>query len=208
MIETSEAQARPRQILAIAGSLRRDSFNRRLLQAAAAMAPSGLRITLDDGIGALPLFNEDIELAMSAEGPVRALRERVAAADALLIATPEYNQSIPGVLKNAIDWLSRPAPDRDVLSGKLVAVIGATAGRWGTRLAQAALRQTLFATESIVLPAPPIYLAGGDGAFDAQGALADPSARESLAQLLIFLDRRLPAPDPQNTAELADAYCA
>src|SRR5581483_11429227 len=90
---------------------------------------------------ALPLFDEDLEPAtLGGPDAVRQLRAQVAAGDGLLIATPEYNQSLPGVLKNAIDWLSRPWPD-EVLAGKPVAVIGASSGRWGARLAQAALRQ-------------------------------------------------------------------
>jgi len=181
------------KILAIAGSLRRDSFNRQLLHAARAMAPSDLHIGIEDGIGALPLFNEDIEQDMLHDSPVSALRARVDEADALLIATPEYNQSMPGVLKNAIDWLSRGAPDRAVLTNKRIAVIGATAGRWGTRLAQAALRQTLFATDSIVLAAPALYLGGAEAVFDAEGKLRDEPTRESLAGVLKFLAEELRA---------------
>jgi chromate reductase len=173
----------PRTVLAIAGSLRRGSFNRQLLDAAAACVPDGMRIKHYEGLGTLPLFDEDIEQAALGAGTVRALRDEVVAADALLIATPEYNQSIPGVLKNALDWLSRPAPD-EVLAGKPVALIGASAGRWGTRLAQAALRQVLFATESHVVTGPALYLANARAAFDADGCLTDFSARESLRQVL------------------------
>ena len=178
-------------ILAIPGSLRRDSLNRRLLQAAASLAPATMRIRLYDDLAAMPLFNEDTEARMQAAGPVRTLRDAVAAADGLLIATPEYNQSMPGVLKNAIDWLSRPAPE-EVLVGKPVAVIGATAGRWGTRLAQAALRQTLFATEAIVLPGPALYLAGGSDAFDEAG-LADAAQRATLRNVLDGLGAQVAA---------------
>jgi len=179
------------KILAIAGSLRRDSFNRQLLHAARAMAPSGLHIHIEEGIGALPLFDEDIEQDMLHDSPVSALRARVDEADALLIATPEYNHSMPGVLKNAIDWLSRGAPDRTVLTNKRIAVIGATAGRWGTRLAQAALRQTLFATDSIVLAAPGLYLGGAEAVFDAEGNLRDEGVRESLSGIVNFLEENL-----------------
>ncbi|HEY0685092.1 MAG TPA: NADPH-dependent FMN reductase [Steroidobacter sp.] len=174
-------------VLAIAGSLRRNSFNRRLLQAAMACAPEGLHIQVYEGLGSLPMFDEDIEATELAAGPVRGLHDQVASASALLIATPEYNQSMPGVLKNAIDWLSRPGPN-EVLVGKPVALIGASAGRWGTRLAQAALRQVLFATEACVLTGPALYLANAHSAFDAEGRLTDPSALASLRQVLSALN--------------------
>jgi chromate reductase len=174
------------QVLAMAGSLRRESLNRRLIESAAAGAPDDVRVSLYDGLGDLPLFNEDKEASAFASGPVRELCEKVANADALLISTPEYNHSIPGVLKNAIDWLSRPLAG-EVLVGKPVALAGATAGSWGTRLAQAALRQTLFATESLVLPGPPLYLAQADKAFDANGRLTDERTRRALQQILSAL---------------------
>ena len=151
-----------------------------------------MRVQFYERLGALPLFDQDCELAALAAGPVRHLREQVASASALLIATPEYNQSMPGVLKNAIDWLSRPAPD-EVLVGKPIALIGASAGRWGTRLAQAALRQVLFATESIVLTGPALYLATAEAAFDAGGHLTDPAALGSLRQVLLELDKLIEA---------------
>lgn len=141
------------RVVGIAGSLRRQSFNRALLHIAAERAPNGMSIEIDDELRSIPLFDEDLE-ASGEPDPVRRLRETVVAANGVLIATPEYNQSMPGVLKNAIDWLSR----RDALVGKRVAVTGVTAGRWGTRLAQAALRQTLTATEAVVMPAPALYL--------------------------------------------------
>ena len=115
------------------------------------------------------MFDEDIEQEASAEGPVADLRRMVKTADGLLFSTPEYNQSIPGVLKNIVDWLSRD----DSLVDKPVAVIGATAGRWGTRLAQSTLRHVLYATESRVMPAPTLFLAEADRAFDPHGRLID-----------------------------------
>lgn len=187
-----------RYVLAIAGSLRRDSFNRRLLDAAAACAPEGMRIQTYDHLGTLPMFDQDCERAAFAAGPVRDLRDQVASASALLIATPEYNQSMPGVLKNAIDWLSRPAPD-EVLVGKPIALIGATAGRWGTRLAQAALRQVLFATESSVLTGPALYLANAAAAFDSRGKLTDSTALGSLRQVLLGLNKLIEA-QPESEA--------
>lgn len=148
--------------LAIAGSLRRGSLNRRLLEHAAALAPPELRVVVHPGLGDLPPFDEDLEPGPAA---VAELRRAVAAADGVLLATPEYNQSFPGVLKNAIDWLSRAAPD-EPLAGKPVALVGATAGRWGTRLAQAGLRPVLAATGALVLPAPMLFVADGERGLD------------------------------------------
>jgi len=178
-----EAAGGPSRVMAIAGSLRRDSLNRRLIEAAADCAPEGIEVCVYRGLGELPPFNQDLETGAFAAGPVRELCEQVAAAQGLLIATPEYNHSVPGVLKNAIDWLSRPSAGA-VLAGKPVAVVGASGGRWGTRLAQAAVRQALFATESLLVTAPALYLAQTDGPFDASGHLADEAARSALRQIL------------------------
>ena len=171
-------------ILALSGSIRAGSLNRLLLQAAVEIAPAGMTLRIAESLDSIPLYSEDREHS-GAPGfaAVLRLREEVARADGLLIATPEYNQSIPGVLKNAIDWLSRPLPD-EVLIGKPMAVIGASAGRWGTRLAQAALRQVLYATESPVLPGPALYVREATQLFDTQGRLVDPHTREALAGVL------------------------
>lgn len=180
----SPIAARELRILAIAGSLRRASFNRRLLDAAKSLAPDGMRMDIYPALASIPLFDEDLE-AKTGGGPdaVRGLRAAVARADGLLIATPEYNQSIPGVLKNVIDWLSRPAPV-EVLVGKPVAILGATSGRWGTRLAQAALRQVLTATECVVMPTPSLFVRDAESLFDAGGALRDANTIASLRSLL------------------------
>ena len=177
-------------ILAIPGSLRRGSFNRLLLQAAVERAPAGMEIHLYDGLASLPLFDADLESDTGGRGPqpVCDLRTAVAAADGLLIATPEYNHSIPGVLKNAIDWLSRPAPE-EVLIGRPVAVIGASSGRWGTRLAQSALRQVLFATESVPLPSPALFVRDAGQVFDAEGRLVDAATGEMLDAVLSAFSR-------------------
>lgn len=173
----------PRRVLAVAGSLRRHSWNRRLLEAAAAAdyAPPGMVVTVYRDLASIPLFSEDLETGGHPEGVGR-LRHELAAADGLLIATPEYNHSFPGVLKNAIDWLSRPPGG--LLEGKPVAVIGATTGAWGTRLAQAALRQVLAATESAVLPGPALYLRSAAAAFDDAGRLAEARTAQALTALL------------------------
>jgi chromate reductase, NAD(P)H dehydrogenase (quinone) len=182
MIETLETN-----ILAIPGSLRAGSWNRRLLEAAAALAPPHVRVELAD-LRPIPFFDEDFESETGGgPEPVRALRGVVAAADAVLFATPEYNHSVPGVLKNAIDWLSRPPGE--VLAGKPVAVIGASTGRWGTRLAQAALRQVLHATEAAVLPSPALFVASAPQLFDDDGRLTDPATARQLAAVLAALSR-------------------
>jgi chromate reductase len=163
------------RILGIAGSLRRGSFNRSLLRAAQEFAA----ISIYDELGQIPLVNEDVDGGAA----VDRLRKTIASADGVLFATPEYNWSIPGVLKNAIDWLS--LPPNQVLIGKAVAIIGATPGRGATRLGQAALRQALTATESIVMPAPALFIQQADKAFDAGGKLIDDAYR---AQLFAVID--------------------
>lgn len=172
------------RILALPGSLRRGSYNRKLLESAVHCAPAGYRVEVFDGLMGVPLFNEDLEAVEPLHHGVRHLRETVAGVDGLLIATPEYNQSIPGVLKNAIDWLSRQLPG-DVLAGKPVAILGASTGRWGTRLAQAALRQTLTATEAQVMPAPMLFIQVARQMFDSDGSLRDAATREALQTLLL-----------------------
>lgn len=171
------------KILAIPGSLRRDSYNRWLLQAAVTRAPAGTLVEVVEDLELIPLFNEDLE--KQAEGDpasVIRLRNRVAEADGLLISTPEYNHSIPGVLKNAIDWLSRG--EAPVLEGKPVAVVGASVGSWGTRLAQAALRQVLNATDCVLLPRQALYVREARKAFDESGNLIDERIERSLTKVL------------------------
>jgi chromate reductase len=176
-----------KHVLGISGSLRRASYNRRLLEAAAECAPRGLAVSIWDDLGSIPSFDADLEVA-TAGGPdsVRRFREQVRSAQGLLIATPEYNWSFPGVLKNAIDWLSRPAPE-EVLVDKPVAVIGASSGKWGTRLAQAALRQVLTATEAAVLPRPALFVREAERLFDPAGRLADQPTLEQLTAVLAAL---------------------
>lgn len=140
-----------------------------------------MAITVYEDLASVPLFSEDLEVGDGPE-PVCRFQREVGAADGLLIATPEYNQSVPGVLKNAVDWLSRP-PER-ALENKPVALIGATPGPWGTRFAQSVLRHVFTATESLVLPHPALYLRDAGAAFDQAGQLADVRARQSLERLL------------------------
>ena len=172
----------PLNVLTVAGSLRAASHNKRLLEAAARLAPATLRLSRYDELGAVPLFNEDVE-AVGLPAGVQKLCQAIRAADGLLVATPEYNQSLPGVLKNAIDWLSRPACN-DVLAGKVVGIIGVTSGQWGTRFAQAALRHVLFATESVIAPGMGLFLRDATRQFDSEGDLRDADTREALARYL------------------------
>ncbi|MFL5604492.1 MAG: NADPH-dependent FMN reductase [Gemmatimonadaceae bacterium] len=185
------------RVLAIPGSLRAGSFNRALVEAAAAQAPAGLTIDVYRELSTIPLFDEDVELATGGgPEPVRLLRARVSAADGVLIATPEYNQSLPGVLKNTIDWLSRASPE-EVLAGKPVAIVGATSGPWGTRLAQSALRHTLYATESLVMPAPTLFVRDAANVFP-DGRLVHDRTREQLSTVLAAFARWIVMADPHR----------
>jgi chromate reductase, NAD(P)H dehydrogenase (quinone) len=179
------------RILGISGSLRRGSHNRELLRAAAAALPPGVDLVEWDGLADLPAFNEDEEKTPAE--PVRALLDLIASADALLIATPEYNASLPGALKNALDWASRPFAS-SVLRGKPSAVIGASTGPFGAVWAQAELRKTLTASGANVVDAElPVGTAAG--AFEADGSLTDPTLSAHLSRLLGELVRAAsPAP--------------
>src|SRR3954466_2998687 len=149
------------RILGISGSLRRGSHNRKLLRAAAAALPPGVDLVEWDGLADLPAFDEDQEKTPAE--PVRAFLDLIASADALLIATPEYNASLPGALKNALDWASRPFPS-NVLKDKPAAVIGASTGLFGAVWAQAEVRKVLKASGAHVLEDElPVGMA--DGAF-------------------------------------------
>lgn len=177
------------RVLAICGSLRRASYNRQLLEAAALSAPQGMRIEPSAPLGSLPLFDEDLEERTGGgPEPLAELRRAVAGADGLLIATPEYNHSFPGALKNALDWLSRPAPE-EVLAGKPVALMGATTGRWGTRLAQSGLRQVLYATGALPMPPPALFVSDAARVFDSAGRLCDGATQEALQELLISFEQ-------------------
>ncbi len=179
--ESRNAGSNSLNVLALAGSLRRDSYNRRLLSSVRAHAREAFSISIFDDLLTVPMFNEDLEADGGPSG-VRQLGAAVAGADALLIATPEYNQGIPGVVTNVLDWLSRGEPD--LLAGKPVGILGATIGPWGTRLAQAALRQSLAACGALVMPAPQIYLRNAADAFDNDGNLTDERARAAVASFL------------------------
>jgi chromate reductase len=139
------------KVLGISGSLRRESHNSALLRAAAERLPAGAELVAYDRLADLPPYDDDVELELHAvPEPVRELRQAILDADAVLIATPEYNHSIPGQLKNALDWASRPA-GKSALNGKPAAVIGASTGMFGAVWAQAELRKVLGAMGGRVL---------------------------------------------------------
>lgn len=173
------------RITAIPGSLRRHSYNHAFAAAAATLAPASMSITVYDDLDTVPLFNEDLE--HPPPPGVARLRTAVAASDGLLFVTPEYNQSVPGVIKNAIDWLSRSEGPAD-LAGKPVTVTGLTTGPWGTRIAQTQLRQILTSTQALVLPSPPLFLPDAETLFDQDRSLTDQTTRRRLHELLLSLD--------------------
>ena len=172
----------PLRIVGIAGSLRAASYNRGLLRAAQNVAPAGMTITICD-LAAIPLYDADVE-ARGDPKPAAELKAAVREADALLIAVPEYNYGMSGVLKNAIDWLSRP-PDRSVLHRKPAALMGASPGMTGTARAQLQLRQTfVFTQTAVMMPPPEILVAYAHEKFDAGGQLTDEDTRARLRSLL------------------------
>jgi chromate reductase len=171
----------PLTFLGISGSLRRLSYNRGLIRAAIELAPPGITVVPYDLID-IPLFNADVEAEGDPE-PVVRFKRAIAAVDGLLIASPEYNHCVPGVLKNAIDWASRPPRD-SVLTGKPVAIMGASTSRGGTARAQAQLRDGLAYTGGLVLPLPEVLVPRAYERFDAESNLVDEETRENVRDLL------------------------
>lgn len=171
------------KVCGIIGSLRKRSFNRGLMNAAIEIGKGeGLDIVLFDRVGDLPLFNEDLESSLPE--PVLALREAISSAEGLLVATPEYNHSIPGVLKNAIDWASRP-PRPIPLADKPVALIGASTGLGASIRAQMHLRGAFVQTGSPVLQKPEILVPHAQKVFDENVNLTDETTREFMRKQLI-----------------------
>jgi chromate reductase, NAD(P)H dehydrogenase (quinone) len=175
------------RILGISGSLRRDSHNTSLLRAAAMSLPSGVELEVYDGLADLPHYNADLDGDPPLESVAR-LREAIADADGVLIATPEYNGSLPGALKNGLDWASRPFPD-NALRGKPVAVVGASTGMFGAVWAQAEVRKVLKTIGADVLngelPVAHAHIAFGD-----DGHLSDQGVRGALEELVTLLATR------------------
>ena len=163
------------RLLGLCGSLRRASTNRALLRAVGECLPEGASLTIYDRLGDLPLFNSDL----GEPEPVVALKEAIAAADGLVFATPEFNYTITGVLKNAIEWASRP-PSTTPLKGKPMAMVGASAGMSGSMRAQYHLRQILVYSDSPTLSQPEVLIPRAHERFDAEGRLVDESTRELL----------------------------
>jgi chromate reductase len=180
------------RILAISGSLRRDSHNTKLLRAAADLLPPGAELVVLDpeALRAIPHYDEDLR-EQGEPFTVSSLREAVAGADAILVSTPEYNHSLPGALKNAIDWLSRPIADSP-FKGKTIAVIGASTGMFGAVWAQAEARKVFGAVGGRVIDAElPVVFAHEQ--FDEAGGLTDDDVREMLkAQLAALVEEATP----------------
>jgi len=187
------------RILAMVGSLRRGSYNRLLYEAAVELAPPGMTFT-EAVLRSLPLYDDDVRLEQDYPEPARRLRADIAAADGLLIVSPEYNHTVPGVLQNAIDWASRP-PDQP-FKGKPVAIMGASTGRLGTVRMQHTLRTSLDSLEAHALLKPEVMISSAREAF-AETGLADAKARQMVAAQMAAFEgwiRRLspvprPAPD-------------
>src|SRR3954470_18757461 len=172
----------PERVVGFAGSLRKKSYNRALLEAARELAPQGMLVETIE-IGDLPLYNADVE-ALGDPPSVTAFKAALQQADGILIATPEYNDGIPGVLGNALDWASR-LPGRAPLAGKPVAVMGASPSQIGTARAQHHLRQILAHVHARTLPPPELLVAQAHERFDKDLRLTDESTRKVLRELLV-----------------------
>ena len=169
------------RVVGIAGSLRRASYNRALLCAAQQLAPPSLRIEIEE-LDDLPIFNADLDGASPPEAVAR-LRQAVQAADGLLLVTPEYNHGVPGVMKNAIDWLSQPLRE-SVLDGKPTALMGASTGLAGTARGQSQLRQAFVLTNTPAMLRPEVLVGRAQDKFDATGRLTDEGTRRFVASFL------------------------
>jgi chromate reductase, NAD(P)H dehydrogenase (quinone) len=168
------------KVLGLSGSLRRGSFNTAALRAAQELAPAGMTIETGE-IGDLPLYNDDLR-AGGYPPPVERLRSQLAAADAVLFVTPEYNYSVPGVLKNTIDWASRP-PNQP-FDGKPAAIMGASPGLLGTARAQYHLRQMLVFLNVFPINKPEVFITQANTKFDEAGRLTDEATRDHIRKLL------------------------
>ena len=185
------------KIVGLSGSLRKGSYNSAALRAAQALAPEGTVIEIAE-IGDLPLYNDDVRAA-GYPAPVERLRGQIAQADAVLFVTPEYNYSVSGVLKNAIDWASRP-PNQP-FDGKPVAIMGASGGLFGTARAQYHLRQMLIFLNAFPVNKPEVMIGQAQTKFDEAGNLTDEATREFIRKLLVSLvswTERLKASGPKS----------
>jgi chromate reductase len=173
------------KVLAISGSLRAASYNTLALKAAQKLAPAGMEIEIAS-IADIPLYNDDVRAA-GEPASVTALKMKIKAAEAVLIATPEYNFSIPGVLKNTLDWMSRP-PETP-FAGKPVAILGASPGPVGTARVQYDLRKVFVFLDSFVVNKPEVFINQCMGKFDAQGNLTDEPTGKFIGDLLVSLQK-------------------
>lgn len=172
------------KIIGIAGSLRKASINAALLRAASELAPSGMDVE-PASIDGIPLYNGDLESEQGVPEAVSTLKERIAKADGLLLVTPEYNNSMPGVFKNAIDWLTRPPKDiARVFGNKPVALMGATPGMGGTRLSQSAWLPVLRTVGARTWSGKQLYVSGAAQVFDAEGKLVDDKVKKLLSEFM------------------------
>jgi chromate reductase len=171
---------KPVRILGIAGSLRRESYNRAALRAATGLVPEGATVDIFE-LDSIPGFNQDEEQNPPAK--VAELKKRIREADAVLIVTPEYNYSVPGVLKNAIDWASRPYGD-SAWNGKPAAIMGASIGAIGTARAQYHLRQMMVFLNMYPVNQPEVMIGNATERFDAEGNLKDEATKDFIRQLL------------------------
>jgi len=174
---TDQCNDIPINVIGLSGSLRLGSYNTALLRATGELAPDGLHIETYD-ISDIPLYNDDVRLAGFPE-PVARMRDALRAADAVLIASPEYNRSVPGVLKNAIDWASR-GPDQP-FAGKPIAFMGVSRGALGTALANHHLRQIFVYLDAVMVNGPEVMIGGGPQKFDVTGRLVDEPTRRFVA---------------------------
>ncbi len=170
----------PIRILGIAGSLRRESYNRAALRAAAELVPEGATLEIFD-LDDIPMFNQDED--QNPPDKVVELKRRIREADAVLFVTPEYNYSVPGVLKNAIDWASRPYGD-SAWNGKPAAIMGASVGTLGTARAQYHLRQIMVFLNMFPINQPEVMIGNAAKRFDQEGNLTDDATKEFIRQLL------------------------
>jgi chromate reductase len=182
MDRASMETTRPIRTLGIAGSLRRGSYNRRLLEAARELAPERMEIEVFD-LADIPLYNGDLDRDGERPAAVERLKQAIARADSLLIATPEYNHSVPGVLQNAIDWASRPG-GKSPFVGKPAGIMGTSPGAVGTARAQQQLKLVLLSTLAVLLPHPGIVVGQAAEKFGPSGDLVHEPTREFLRAFL------------------------
>jgi chromate reductase, NAD(P)H dehydrogenase (quinone) len=170
-------------VLGISGSLRQGSYNSMALRAAQKLAPQGMKISIAD-IGGIPLYNDDVRLA-GEPAAVAQLKAQVRAADAVLLVSPEYNFSVPGVLKNTLDWMSRPP--EPPFDGKTVAIMGASPGPVGTARVQYDLRKVLVFMNAFTVNKPEVFISSCASKFNAQGELTDEATAKFITDLLVSL---------------------